>query len=38
MAVKEMGELTIPLIIFAMGLLKSNVKRAIKMIFVANRF
>jgi GT2 family glycosyltransferase len=38
MAVKEMGELTIPLIIFAMGLLKSNVHRAIKMIFVANRF
>jgi len=29
---KEAGELTIPLIMFAIGLLKSKVKRAIKMI------
>ena len=38
MAVKEMGELTIPLIIFAMGLLKGNIRRAIRIFFVSNRY
>ena len=38
MAIKEMGELTIPLIIFAMGLLRGNVKRGIRMIFSAIRY
>ena len=37
MAIKEAGELTIPLVIFAMELFKGNVDRAIRMIFVSNR-
>lgn len=37
MAIKEAGELTVPLVIFAMDLFKGNVDRAIRRIFVSNR-